>query len=220
MNGRATGVLVEACVDSVATTIAAERGGAQRVELCDFAFEGGITPGSELIVACKAAVSIPVFVMVRPRGGMFFYSDEEKDVMLRDIERVRGLGVDGLATGALTADGSIDTAFVRSAVDAARGLPLTFHRAFDHTPDLAASLDVLAEAGVDRILTGGCRSTAVEGLGVLTDLVRQAGTRITVIAAGKIRAHNVSEIVSASGAREVHARIKDEQQVRSLVDAI
>lgn len=200
-------ILVEACVDSVASSLAAERGGARRLELCDALFDGGTTPSAGMIAACKSAVSIPVVVMIRPRGGGFVYSDEERDVMLRDIAIARELGADGIAIGGLQSDGTIDFGFVRSLVETARGLPVTFHRAFDFTPDLAASVELLVEAGVQRVLTSGGAPTAAEGAAAIAHLVRQAGSRITVMAGGGIRENNVKSLVSVSGVREVHVRL-------------
>lgn len=200
-------VLVEGCVDTVASAIAAERGGARRVELCAALHDGGTTPSAGMIAATKAAVSIPVFVMIRPRGGGFVYSDAERDVMRRDVFVARELGADGVVIGALRRDGTIDVEIVRMLVSAAGGLPVTFHRAFDLTPDLAASLEVLAGAAVQRVLTSGGAPDAAEGAQVLGDLVRQAGTRIVVMAGGGVRAENVQPLVSLSGVHEVHVRL-------------
>jgi copper homeostasis protein len=200
-------ILVEACVDSVASSLAAERGGARRLELCDALFDGGTTPSAGMIAACKEAVSIPVFVMIRPRGGGFVYSDAERDVMRRDVVVARELGADGVVIGGLRPDGGVDRELVRTLVEAADDLPVTFHRAFDLTPDPAAALDSLAEAGVQRILTAGGASTAAEGATVLAELVRQAGSRIVVMAGGGVREENVRALVSVTGVREVHVRL-------------
>ena len=243
-------ILVEACVDSVASSLAAERGGARRLELCDALFDGGTTPSAGMIAACKEVVLIPVFVMIRPRGGGFVYSEAERDVMRRDVVFARELGADGMVIGGLLPDGTVDVALVRSLVDAARGLPVTFHRAFDATPDLNASLEALAEHGVQRVLTAGGTSSAADGVTSLAELVRQAGSRLVVMAGGGVREGNVRSMVLASGVREVHVRLTriangdeltprrelrvrkpfpvdesaweetDEQRVRSLVETI
>jgi copper homeostasis protein len=207
MMSDASPVLVEACVDSVASAIAAQRGGAGRVELCDALFDGGTTPSAGMIAACKDAVSIPVFVMIRPRGGAFVYSDAERDVMRRDIRIARDIGADGMVIGGLLPNGQLDLALVKMLVEEAKGLPVTFHRAFDLTPDLGESLEVLAEAGVQRILTAGGTSTASDGATVLASLARRAGSRLTVLAGGGVREENVAALVWASGAREVHVRL-------------
>ncbi len=200
-------ILVEACVDSVASSVAAERGGAQRLELCDALFDGGTTPSAGMIAACKETVSIPVFVMIRPRGGGFVYSDAERDVMRRDVVVARELGADGMVIGGLRPDGSVDLALVRSLVQAAQQLPVTFHRAFDLTRDYEASLESLAGAGVQRLLTAGGPTTAADGATALAKLMRQAGSRLVVMAGGGVREENVRNLVSVSGVREVHVRL-------------
>ena len=177
------------------------------MELCDALFDGGTTPSAGMIAACKAAVSIPVFVMIRPRGGGFVYSDEERDVMRRDVVVARELGADGVVIGGLRPDGAVDLALVRSLVEAAHALPVTFHRAFDVTPDFEASLESLIDAGVQRVLTSGGALTASDGVTTLAKLVRQAGSRLVVMAGGGIREENVRTVVSMSGVREVHARL-------------
>lgn len=202
-----TPVLVEACVDSVASSLAAERGGAHRLELCDALFDGGTTPSLGMIAACKEAVSIPIVVMIRPRGGDFVYSDHERDVMRRDVAHAREAGADGVAIGGLLPDGTVDTALTRSLVDEARDLPVTFHRAFDFAPDLGAALESLAMAGVKRILTSGGAPTAAEGAARIAGLVSQAGSRLTVIAGGGIRDHNVSSLITATRVGELHVRL-------------
>jgi copper homeostasis protein len=200
-------ILVEACVDSVASSIAAERGGARRLELCDALFDGGTTPSAGMIAACKAAVSIPIFVLIRPRGGGFVYSEAERDVMRRDVVIARELGADGIVIGGLRADDTIDVELVRSLLDAAGGLGITFHRAFDLTPDLEATLEALAECGVERILTSGGAPTAAEGASTLARLVERSGSRVVVMAGGGVREENVRQLVSRSGVREVHVRL-------------
>ncbi|MFL5613927.1 MAG: copper homeostasis protein CutC [Gemmatimonadaceae bacterium] len=200
-------IFVEACVDSVASAMAAERGGAHRLELCDALFDGGTTPSAGMIAACKEAVSIPVFVMIRPRGGGFVYTNAERDVMRRDVLIARELGADGLVIGGLLPNGPVDRVLVGLMVEGAGGLPVTFHRAFDLTPDLLAALESLIEAGVQRVLTAGGAATAAEGAAALATLVRHAGSRLTVMAGGGVREQNVREIVSVSGVREVHVRL-------------
>ena len=200
-------ILVEACVDSVTSSLAAERCGAHRLELCDALFEGGTTPSPAMIAECKAAVSIPVFVMIRPRGGDFVYSDEERDVMRRDVVVARELGADGVVIGGLRPDGSVDVPLVRFLVEAAHDLPVTFHRAFDVTRDFEVALESLIDAGAHRMLTSGGASTAADGVTTLAKLVRQAGSRIIVMAGGGIREENVRKVVSTSGVREIHARL-------------
>src|SRR5689334_20893807 len=165
-------ILVEACVDSVASALAAERGGAGRLELCDNLFDGGTTPSAGMISAVKAAVRIPVFVIVRPRGGSFVYSFEEMAVMRLDVEAARMLGADGVVIGALTKDARIDEDHARTLIDAAAGLPVTFHRAFDLTRDRAEALETLLRVRVQRVLTSGGAANAIDGVEQIAALVR------------------------------------------------
>ena len=187
--------------------MAAERGGAGRLELCDALFDGGTTPSAGMIAACREAVSIPLFVIVRPRGGGFVYSDIELDVMRRDIVAARERGASGVVIGVLRSDGTVHEECVRSLVDVAGDMAVTFHRAFDFVPDLSAALSTLMAAGVGRVLSSGGAPSAREGMSALASLVRQAGDRLTVMAGGSVREENVRQIVEQTGVREVHVRL-------------
>ena len=200
-------VLVEACVDSVESSMAAERGGAGRLELCDALFDGGTTPSAGMIAACRERVSIPLFVIIRPRGGGFVYTAAELDVMRRDVVAARELGADGVVVGVLRPDGTVHPDHTRALVDAAGGMPVSFHRAFDFAPDLGEALDALMATGVTRVLSSGGAPTAREGIAALASLVRQAGDRIVVMAGGGVREENVLALVDATGVREVHVRL-------------
>jgi copper homeostasis protein len=202
-------VLFEACVDSVASAVVAADGGAGRLELCDNLVEGGTTPSAGMIARCVARVAIPVCVMIRPRGGDFLYDADEVAVMELDIDGARVAGAAGVVFGALTADGMIDADLTRRLVKRARPLPVIFHRAFDMTRDLSASLDTLIALGVDRILTSGGGTTALEGVETLAALVAQSAGRIAIMAGVGVRASNVAELVRRSGVREVHARLTE-----------
>lgn len=199
-------VLVEACVDSVASALAAERGGARRLELCDNLFDGGTTPSAGMISAVKAAVQIPVFVIVRPRGGGFVYTHDEMGVMRLDIEAARMLGADGVVVGVLTRDAKVDAEQLRTLVAAAGELPVTFHRAFDLTQDRDQALETLMHAHVRRVLTSGGAPSALEGVEAIGALVKRAAGQIDVMAGGGVREETVQEIVHRSGVREVHVR--------------
>lgn len=200
-------VLYESCVDTLAAAIASAEGGAQRLEMCANLDVGGTTPDAALVAHCVAAVDIPVFVMVRPRGGAFVYDAHEAEAMLRDIAMMKAAGAHGLVFGTLTRDGDIDTLLMRRLIDAARPLPVTCHKAIDDTRDLPAALDALCALGVDRVLTSGGAPTAAEGATMLARLVAQAGERLTILAGGGVRAHNVADLVRAIGVREVHAKL-------------
>ncbi|MEX2153063.1 MAG: copper homeostasis protein CutC [Gemmatimonadaceae bacterium] len=199
-------ILVEACVDSVASALAAERGGAGRVELCDNLFDGGTTPSAGMISAVKAAVRIPVFVIVRPRGGGFVYTDDEIGVMRLDIEAAKMLGADGVVIGALTPDARVNVEQLRTLVVAAGHLSVTFHRAFDLTQDRPQALEALMQYGVARVLTSGGAPTALEGIEAIAALARRAAGQIVVMAGGGVREETVQEIVHRTGVSEVHVR--------------
>ena len=187
-------------------SIEAERGGAGRIELCGELLQGGVTPSAGLIGAVRERVSIPVFVLIRPRTGDFLYSADERDVMLRDIVIAKSLGANGVVIGALTSDGDVDVETTTALVEAARPMKVTFHRAFDFARDQDAALQTLMNIGVDRVLTSGGESTALTGAAALKRLVLRAGDTMTILAGGAITASNVADVVRASGVREVHVR--------------
>lgn len=203
---RASVVAVEACVDAIDAALEAERGGASRIELCGELLQGGVTPSAGLVAAVWDRIDIPLFVLVRPRPGDFLYSDDELDVMRRDIEQLKTLAVDGIAIGALTPDGDVDVEHMRELVALARPMSVTFHRAFDFVRDQDAALDALLELGVDRVLTSGGAPTAVEGATRIAALAQRAGDRLIVMAGGSITAANVGRLVAATGVKEVHVR--------------
>ncbi|MGI8497713.1 MAG: copper homeostasis protein CutC [Gemmatimonadaceae bacterium] len=199
-------ILVEACIDSVASALAAERGGAGRLELCAGLADGGTTPSAGMITAVKAHVTLPLFVIVRPRGGGFEHSEEELDVMHREISAAKELGVDGIVVGALRSDGRVHLEVTRALVEKAAPLPVTFHRAFDQTPDRAEALDDLVRCGVHRVLTSGGAATAMDGRDEIALLVARSAGRIQIMAGGGIREETVQAVVRRSGVREIHVR--------------
>jgi copper homeostasis protein len=214
-------VVVEACVDSLDAARAAERAGAARLELCANLAVGGTTPSSELVRSVAAAVSIPVFAMVRPRAGSFVFDDAEIATMLAHVARLRDAGAHGVVIGALTAGGAVNSRAVHALVQASRPLPVTFHKAFDVIDDQPAAVERLIEAGVQRVLTSGGAPTAREGCTRLGELARQANGRIVIMPGGGVRASNVAAIVHATGAREVHARCgADGSTIAGIVSAI
>ncbi len=197
-------VRVEVTVDSLEGALVAVAGGADRLELCADLEAGGLTPSAGLVAAVRAAVSLPLFAMVRPRGGDFVCSDAERDVMRRDIAALRAAGVDGIVTGALLPDGRIAADVVRELLAVTRPLPLTFHRAFDVAAEPHAALATLLDLGVDRLLTSGQAPNAPAGAPLLADLVRTAAGRLVVMAGCGVRHDNVAALVAATGVTEVH----------------
>lgn len=213
-------VLVEGCVGSIDEALAAEQGGADRLELCDALDVGGTTPGRALAIEVKRRVKIPVAMMVRPRGGSFVFSARELDETRRDLDAVRELGADVVVLGLLRDDGAIDATHTAELVRRAAGTPVTFHLAFDRVPDQFRALDTLVDAGVARVLTSGGSGTALAGVDRLRQLVDYADGRIAIMAGGRVRGENAS-VVARSGVREVHARCeRDPQRIRAIVDAL
>ncbi len=213
-------VLIEACVDSVESALAAVQGGANRLELCENLAVGGTTPSQTLLRAVKQRVEIPVFTMIRPRGGAFEYSDAELARMRTDIELMRAGGADGVVLGILDGD-RVDGSGTRELVALAGNAPVTFHRAFDLVVDKMRGLGELLDAGVSRVLTSGGPAAAEDGIADLARLVDRAGPRLTILAGGGVRAHNVREIVRRTGVREVHLRCElDPARIAAVVEAL
>ncbi|TPE43917.1 copper homeostasis protein CutC [Pontibacter mangrovi] len=200
--------LLEICVDSVASAVAAERGGAQRVELCDYLAGGGTTPSAGMIEVVGQSISIGLHVLIRPRRGDFLYSEAEFEVMRRDIQLCRQLGVDGVVIGALAKDGSIDMPGTQGLIEAAEGMSITFHRAFDLVADPLQALDDLLQLKVHRLLTSGQQETALQGADLIRELNERAAGNLVVMPGGGVTPSNVQELVSRTGAREVHASVR------------
>lgn len=200
----AEGVAVEVAIDSIESARAAREAGAARVELCAGLIEGGVTPSAGMIELARREMAIGLHVMIRPRGGDFCYSPAELAVMQQDIQIAAQAGADGVVFGVLTVGGDVDVARTAELIALARPLRVTFHRAFDMTRDGRRSLEDLINLGVERVLTSGLESSALEGLPLIADLVRQAGERIIVMPGGGITERNVGRIVAGSGVREVH----------------
>jgi copper homeostasis protein len=198
-------MVLEVCIDSVESAIAAERGGSKRVELCSDLLEGGITPGAGLIVSARRHIAIDLYVMIRPRGGDFFYTDLEFEVMQEEIAHARRLGADGIVLGLLDQQGRVDVVRTRELVELAAPMPVTFHRAIDMTPDLAAALEDVIATGAIRILTSGGAPTVQQGLGEIARLVQTARGRIAIMPGGGITPGNIAAIAQQTGASEFHS---------------
>jgi copper homeostasis protein len=199
---------LEICVDSVASAVAAEQGGAQRVELCDYLSGGGTTPSAGMISLVRENISLPLHVLIRPRRGDFLYSRVELDIMLRDIKICQDLGADGIVLGLLTKEGDIDVAKTEELMHAAGDLSITFHRAFDLTRDPLKAFDQLVNLGIDRLLTSGQQQTAVMGIPLIKKLQEKAAGKISIMPGGGVNPGNLREIATNTGVREVHASVR------------
>lgn len=200
---------LEICAASVASCIAAEEGGAGRIELCAALTEGGTTPSFGMVAQVLERVSIPVFPIIRPRGGDFLYTPDEVEVMEADIRMLVDLGVPGVVIGALTPQGALDTATMQRLIEAAQGREVTLHRAFDMVAQQSQALEEAISLGCTRILTSGAAPTAYEGIPRLAQLIVQAAGRITIMPGSGVKAHNIRDIVAETGAVEVHASLKE-----------
>lgn len=195
---------VEICVDSPAGALAAQAGGADRVELCQNLLEGGTTPSAGSLKLARRGLTIGLQVIIRPRGGDFLYTAPEIELMEEDIRVAKDLGADGVVFGCLTPEGEIDMPLTAQLLQLARPMNVTFHRAFDMCRDASRGLEDLIRLGVDRVLTSGQEATCLEGLEVLAGLQRQAAGRIIIMPGGGITSRNVRRIGDATGVSEVH----------------
>ncbi|AEV30513.1 uncharacterized protein involved in copper resistance [Sphaerochaeta pleomorpha str. Grapes] len=204
-------IQIEICLEDVQSVINAEKGGADRVELCSDLFEGGLTPTLGTFLVAQQNSKIPMQVMIRPRGGDFCYSDIEFSVMLKDIDIFKSHGATGIVFGILKADGEIDMERSREVVERAKPLSITFHRAFDMTKDGSSSLEKLIELGIDRVLTSGLEPTVPEGVDMLSLLVEQAGNRIIVMPGCGLHERNFTKMHQKIGAKEYHLMLPEYQ---------
>jgi copper homeostasis protein len=205
MNGQ---IVIEVCVDSVASAVAAERGGARRLELCGNLLEGGVTPSAGLIELVRARTSAELQLMIRPRGGDFCYSAEEFETMRRDIIAAKKLGADGVVLGILDVHGHVDMERTRRLIELARPLKVTFHRAFDMSADLFRALEEVCATGADRLLTSGGEPTVEQAVDLIARLVKAARGRIAIMAGGGIDERNAASIIAKTGVREIHVGLR------------
>lgn len=200
--------LLEVAANSVASAVAAQEGGAGRVELCTALELGGLTPSHAQIARAREKLRIPLYVLIRPRGGDFLYDDDECETMRRDIEASVALGCDGVVLGVLDAEGNVDRARCAALIAAAKGLGVTFHRAIDVSRDPLQSLEDAIALGCERVLSSGAQPSAPEGVALLRDMVQRAAGRITVMPGAGIEPGNIAALMRETGAREFHASAK------------
>jgi copper homeostasis protein len=200
------GLRYEVCVETAAGVRAALAAGADRVELCADLAVGGITPSAGLVewAADAARDRLRVHVLIRPRGGDFVYDGDDEDVMARDIRAAKAAGADGVVIGALTPEATVDVPLTARLIALARPLSVTFHRAFDETADPAAAFDDVLALGADRLLTSGGAATALEGAGLIGELVNRSGGKLAVMAGSGVTEHTAAQIVRRTGVTELH----------------
>lgn len=196
--------LIEVCVAHLKSAIAAQKGGAKRVELCDNLYEGGTTPSYATIKMTREKLDIGLNVMIRPRGSDFYYSDLEFEMMKEDIRICKELGADGVVFGILLPDGKVDLERNKLLIELSRPMNVTFHRAFDATIDPFQALESIIELGFSRILTSGQKNTVPEGLELLKQLVEKANSRIIIMPGSGISENNIKEVRDFTGAKEFH----------------
>jgi copper homeostasis protein len=217
-------VILEVCANSVTSALAGQDGGASRVELCENLHEGGTTPSHGEISLARENLHIKLYVLIRPRGGDFLYDDLEFEIMLTDVKYCIEAGCDGIVTGVLNADGSIDKERSAILVNLAKqaGLGVTFHRAFDMCDDMHQAMEDIIELGCERILTSGGKSTAMEGAHTIANLVKKAAGRIIIMPGSGVNEKNVADLVQYTNVAEVHssARVRVESKMDYKNDSI
>lgn len=222
-------MLLELCAYNLESCLIAEKAGAGRIELCSNPLEGGVTPSFGLIATAMERVAIPVYPMLRPRGGNFVYGADELEVMKKDILQCREMGCVGIATGVSLGDGRLDADAMKQIVAWAYPMEVTCHKVFDRVPDAYEALEVLLAAGVTRLLTSGLERTALGGAQLIADMRAYTQGRIVIMPGGGVRAGNLREIAVKTGAAEYHSsgilnmaasQTADEDEVRAMVSVL
>jgi copper homeostasis protein len=198
-------MLLEVCAYNIQSCVVAQEQGAGRIELCAEPLQGGTTPSYGFIRKALDTVSIPVFPIIRPRGGDFCYDDAEMDIIREDILMCRQMGCEGISTGVAIADGRIDVAKMKLIREWASPMQITCHKVFDAAPDIFEALESLIEAGCDRVLTSGGSPTATAGMDAIIRLVAQSAGRIRIMPGGSVRPENLEALRIRTGAKEFHS---------------
>jgi copper homeostasis protein len=197
--------ILEIAANSLTSALAAQAGGADRIELCENLTEGGTTPSFGTIALARERLTIAVYVLIRPRGGDFVHDDDEREAMRRDVAACRQLGCDGVVLGALDVDGNVDVDTCRTLIAEAGTMGVTFHRAFDAARDPSAALEQLIALGCERVLTSGAQPSALAGADAIAAYVRQAAGRIRIMAGAGVNAATLPPLLQRSTVNEVHA---------------
>jgi len=190
---------------NIESCLAAQEAGADRIELCGSPGEGGTTPSYGLVQSAREKLEIDLYVMIRPRGGDFLYTDNEFEMMMKEVEFCKRSGCDGIVTGALTPDGHVDKEKCKILIDLAFPMEVTFHRAFDRVADPFASLEDLITLGFERILTSGLKPKAVQNTHLLSQLIQKSAGRIIIMPGSGVNSGNIITIAEKTGAKEFHS---------------
>lgn len=200
-------MIKEACVESLIDALEAEKRGADRIELCDNLSQGGTTPSYGTIKVALSTLKIPVFPIIRPRGGDFYYTPAEIEVIKEDIKVCKSLGAKGVVLGLLTKDKKIDFEVLSQLIELAKPMEVTFHKAIDELEDPTLVIDELINIGVKRILSSGTKPTALEGKDMLNKMIEKAGDRLTIVVAGKVTKEILPEVSNLIPAKEYHGKV-------------
>ncbi len=204
--------LIEIATADFSTTLSAVEGGADRIELCAALTEGGTTPSQGTIRQCRDAFGVALFPIIRPRGGDFFYTDEEFSIMMNDVILCKQLSCDGIVTGLLQQNGQIDLSRTSRLIEMAYPLEVTFHRAFDRCRDPFEAMETLISIGCQRILTSGQQPAAPDGADLIARLVKEASERIIIMPGSGIRPDNIAGLAKQTGAREWHSSLRAQKK--------
>jgi len=199
---------LEICANSLQSALNAQEGGANRVELCENLWEGGTTPSFGTLTLARKLLKIELLVLARPRGGDFVYSDLEFDILCQDILQMKEMGIEGIVSGVLNPNGTIDKIRTQILVELSRPLPFIFHRAFDCTPDAQKALEDLIDCGVKRVLTSGQKNSALDGLPLLKELHHQAAGRIEILPGGGLNGDNIAQLIPQNPCGQIHLTAK------------
>jgi copper homeostasis protein len=209
-------IVIEVCATSLDSAIAAEQGGAKRIELCDNIIEGGTTPSSGTILLARKYLKIDLFILIRPRGGDFLYNDIEFELMKADIIMAKKLKADGVVIGILDKNGFVDMKRTEELINLARPMGVTFHRAFDMSADPFKVLDQLIELKIDRLLTSGQKNKAIQGAPLINKLITKSNNKIEIMPGSGINVDNFIELAQKTGAKNFH--LTGRKKVNSLMN--
>ena len=200
-------MIKEACVESFEKALEAQNNGADRIELCENLSVGGTTPSYGTVKVCLEKLNIPIFPMIRARGGNFVYSKDEIEIMKEDIKVFKDLGVKGLVLGCLTSDNKIDLELTKTLVNLAYPMEITFHKAIDEISNPLDYIEDLVNIGIKRILTSGGKATALEGKDLINEMIKKSNGRLKIVVAGKVTKENLNELSNLISADEFHGKL-------------